>query len=186
VEHARVRELAHHCGDDDEMARLRSPGPCAVESRLWDVLRRARKVGRLASPERDNRFFQCGRFREQIALPIEARSVSRADDCVSERPNGRATFHPAFSKLRQQAISRLHVRRTVAKGRTHFPPFVSDDRAFTSSSSCAMKDMIVTADKAVALIHDGDSVCCKSFVGIGTPDELIMALERASRREPAS
>jgi propionate CoA-transferase len=41
-----------------------------------------------------------------------------------------------------------------------------------------MKDKIVTADEAVALIRDGDSVCCSGFVGIGTPDELIMALER--------
>ncbi|OXC78304.1 acyl CoA:acetate/3-ketoacid CoA transferase [Caballeronia sordidicola] len=49
-----------------------------------------------------------------------------------------------------------------------------------------MKDKIVTADEAVALIRDGDSVCCSGFVGIGTPDELIMALERrfTSANEP--
>lgn len=49
-----------------------------------------------------------------------------------------------------------------------------------------MKDKIVTADEAVALIRDGDSVCCSGFVGIGTPDELIMALERrfAGTAEP--
>ena len=41
-----------------------------------------------------------------------------------------------------------------------------------------MKDKIVTADEAIALIRDGDTVCCSGFVGIGTPDELIMALER--------
>ena len=41
-----------------------------------------------------------------------------------------------------------------------------------------MEDKIVTADEAVALIRDGDTVCCSGFVGIGTPDELIMALER--------
>jgi propionate CoA-transferase len=41
-----------------------------------------------------------------------------------------------------------------------------------------MKAKIVTADEAVALIRDGDSVCCSGFVGIGTPDELIIALER--------
>jgi propionate CoA-transferase len=41
-----------------------------------------------------------------------------------------------------------------------------------------MKDKIVTADEAIELIRDGDSVCCSGFVGIGTPDELIIALER--------
>jgi propionate CoA-transferase len=41
-----------------------------------------------------------------------------------------------------------------------------------------MKDKIVTADEAVELIRDGDSVCCSGFVGIGTPDELIIALEK--------
>jgi len=41
-----------------------------------------------------------------------------------------------------------------------------------------MKDKIVTADEAIGLIRDGDAVCCSGFVGIGTPDELIVALER--------
>jgi len=41
-----------------------------------------------------------------------------------------------------------------------------------------MKDKIVTADEAIALIRDGDAVSCSGFVGIGTPEELIMALER--------
>jgi propionate CoA-transferase len=41
-----------------------------------------------------------------------------------------------------------------------------------------MKDKIVTADEAVALINDGDAVSCSGFVGIGTPEELIAALER--------
>ena len=37
---------------------------------------------------------------------------------------------------------------------------------------------IVSADEAVAVIRDGDTVCTSGFVGIGTPDELILALER--------
>ena len=37
---------------------------------------------------------------------------------------------------------------------------------------------IVTADEAVALLQDGDSVRCSGFVGIGTPEDLITALER--------
>src|SRR5215217_7842353 len=37
---------------------------------------------------------------------------------------------------------------------------------------------IVSADEAVAVIREGDTVCSSGFVGIGTPDELILALER--------
>src|SRR3954468_4097840 len=37
---------------------------------------------------------------------------------------------------------------------------------------------IVSPDEAVAVIRDGDTVCSSGFVGIGTPDELILALER--------
>jgi propionate CoA-transferase len=40
------------------------------------------------------------------------------------------------------------------------------------------QDKIVTADEAIALIRDGDSVSCSGFVGIGTPEVLIEALER--------
>jgi propionate CoA-transferase len=41
-----------------------------------------------------------------------------------------------------------------------------------------VKDKLVTADEAIALIRDGDSVSCSGFVGIGTPEELFAALER--------
>src|SRR5215212_7502565 len=37
---------------------------------------------------------------------------------------------------------------------------------------------IVSAQEAVALIRDGDAVCTSGFVGIGTLDELILALEQ--------
>ncbi|MDM0071716.1 CoA-transferase [Variovorax sp. J31P207] len=40
------------------------------------------------------------------------------------------------------------------------------------------RNKIVSADEAIALIRDGDSVSCSGFVGIGTPEELIVALER--------
>jgi propionate CoA-transferase len=40
------------------------------------------------------------------------------------------------------------------------------------------KDKVVTADEAIALIRDGDHVSCSGFVGIGTPEVLIEALER--------
>src|SRR5215218_4628042 len=41
-----------------------------------------------------------------------------------------------------------------------------------------LTNKIISADEAVAVIRDGDTVCTSGFVGIGTPDELILALER--------
>ncbi|MFM0227897.1 acyl CoA:acetate/3-ketoacid CoA transferase [Paraburkholderia dipogonis] len=41
-----------------------------------------------------------------------------------------------------------------------------------------MKDKLKTADEAIALIRNGDVVSCSGFVGTGTPEELIAALER--------
>jgi propionate CoA-transferase len=40
------------------------------------------------------------------------------------------------------------------------------------------KDKIKTAEEAISLIRDGDVVSCSGFVGTGTPEELIAALER--------
>ncbi|UQA56723.1 acyl CoA:acetate/3-ketoacid CoA transferase [Polyangium aurulentum] len=41
-----------------------------------------------------------------------------------------------------------------------------------------MKNKVVSADEAVALIRDGDTLANAGFVGNGTPDELLAALER--------
>ena len=41
-----------------------------------------------------------------------------------------------------------------------------------------MKNKIVTADDAIAQIRDGATLSCSGFVGIGTPEVLIAALER--------
>ena len=41
-----------------------------------------------------------------------------------------------------------------------------------------MQSKIVTADEAVALIKDQDTICCNGFVQTGYPDSLIEALER--------
>jgi len=41
-----------------------------------------------------------------------------------------------------------------------------------------IRDKITSAEEAVALIRDGDVVSCSGFVGIGTPEVLIAALER--------
>jgi propionate CoA-transferase len=40
-----------------------------------------------------------------------------------------------------------------------------------------MKNKIVSAADAIAIIRDGDTIACSGFVGSGTPDELIAALE---------
>ena len=41
-----------------------------------------------------------------------------------------------------------------------------------------MKNKIVSAAEAVAIIRDRDTIACSGFVGTGTPDELIIALEK--------
>ncbi len=41
-----------------------------------------------------------------------------------------------------------------------------------------MRNKVVSADEAVAIIRDGDTLCTSGFVGNGTPDELLAALER--------
>jgi len=40
-----------------------------------------------------------------------------------------------------------------------------------------MKNKVVTPAQAAAIIRDGDTVACSGFVGTGTPEELICALE---------
>jgi propionate CoA-transferase len=41
-----------------------------------------------------------------------------------------------------------------------------------------MRNKIVDAAEAVAIIRSGDTVASSGFVGVGTPDEIIMALEK--------
>ena len=41
-----------------------------------------------------------------------------------------------------------------------------------------MKSKIVTAEEAIAVIRDGDTLCNSGFVGIGVPEALLSALER--------
>ncbi len=41
-----------------------------------------------------------------------------------------------------------------------------------------MKNKVVTADEAIAIIRDGDTLANTGFVGDGAPEELIVALER--------
>ena len=47
----------------------------------------------------------------------------------------------------------------------------------------SLKNKIVSADEAIAIVRDGDTLCVSGFVGIGTPDELILALERRFLKE---
>jgi propionate CoA-transferase len=50
------------------------------------------------------------------------------------------------------------------------------------------KNKIVSADEAIAIIRDRDTVCTSGFVGVGTPDELLVALEKRYRetRHPSA
>ena len=41
-----------------------------------------------------------------------------------------------------------------------------------------MKNKIVSAAEAIAIVRDGDTIAFSGFVGTGTPDELIVALEK--------
>ncbi len=41
-----------------------------------------------------------------------------------------------------------------------------------------MNEKITSADQAVSVIKDEDTVCISGFVGVGTPDELLSALEK--------
>jgi len=41
-----------------------------------------------------------------------------------------------------------------------------------------MRNKVVSADDAVEIIRDGDTICTSGFVGIGTPDEVLAALEQ--------
>lgn len=41
-----------------------------------------------------------------------------------------------------------------------------------------MKDKLVSAEDAIALIEDGDTLCLSGFVGTGTPEDLVAALEK--------
>lgn len=41
-----------------------------------------------------------------------------------------------------------------------------------------MKNKVVSAQEAIAIVRDGDTIACSGFVGTGTPDELICTLEK--------
>ncbi len=41
-----------------------------------------------------------------------------------------------------------------------------------------LQNKIISADEALAVIQDGETIAISGFVGIGVPDELILALER--------
>ncbi|MBL8635308.1 MAG: acyl CoA:acetate/3-ketoacid CoA transferase [Myxococcales bacterium] len=41
-----------------------------------------------------------------------------------------------------------------------------------------MRNKVVSSEEAVALIRDGDTICTSGFVGTGTPDGLLAALEK--------
>src|SRR3954452_14988722 len=54
-------------------------------------------------------------------------------------------------------------------------------RSPSPSASCGMKNKIVSPAEAAAIIRPGDTVSVAGFVGIGTPDELLIAIEKRFR-----
>src|SRR6266478_4702571 len=41
-----------------------------------------------------------------------------------------------------------------------------------------MRNKITTAADAVSIIQPGDTICTSGFVGVGVPEELLLALEK--------
>ena len=54
---------------------------------------------------------------------------------------------------------------------------VADMAAMRGGGLPAQRNKVVTAEEAVALVRDGDTICTSGFVGIGVPDALLAALE---------
>ena len=48
----------------------------------------------------------------------------------------------------------------------------------STSSEDSVRSKIVTADEAIALIHDGDTLASTGFVQIGFAEALLSAVER--------
>ena len=46
-----------------------------------------------------------------------------------------------------------------------------------------LKNKIVSVEEAIAIVRDGDTMSVSGFVGIGTPDELLIAIEQRFLRE---
>src|SRR4051812_26272270 len=41
-----------------------------------------------------------------------------------------------------------------------------------------MRTKVVSGEAAAAVVRDGDTICTSGFVGVGTPDGLLVALEK--------
>jgi propionate CoA-transferase len=50
-------------------------------------------------------------------------------------------------------------------------------RAKRDAKRSTMRNKITSAEEAVSIIRDGDAICTSGFVGVGTPDHLLKALE---------
>ena len=67
---------------------------------------------------------------------------------------------------------------SAARRRRCLAPASPSGWGSATEAGLALKNKIVSADEAIAIIRDGDTVAVSGFVGIGTPDELILALAR--------
>ena len=48
-----------------------------------------------------------------------------------------------------------------------------------------MRNKIATAADAVSIIQPGDTICTSGFVGVGVPNELLLALEKRFQKTSA-
>ena len=55
---------------------------------------------------------------------------------------------------------------------------IDDSGGRSQPGKACMKDKIVSADEAVAVIRDGDTLANTGFIGSGAPEELLAALAR--------
>src|SRR5919205_455329 len=87
----------------------------------------------------------------------------RMEKWIADRPH-----HPG--EAAKQWLKDLYQENKLVKSE-----FVLGGR---SAGPAMLKNKIVSAAEAVALVRDGDTVAVSGFVGIGTPDELLIALRQ--------
>jgi len=78
-------------------------------------------------------------------------------------------FDPAADMLQLSVADESRLRRVIAE---------EDEVCPTPSNEDSVRSKIVTADEAIVLIRDGDTLSSTGFVQIGFAEALLSALER--------
>ena len=65
--------------------------------------------------------------------------------------------------------------RQPVRGSERCRPAPADKRGLGKGEH---RNKVVSLAEAVALVRSGDTICTSGFVGIGTPDDLLVGLER--------